>query len=299
MHTLNARHGTVLSCAALFMFFALFLGFAVSLHADALAYAAAEIGTSQSSVFGVLDLNTGAFSQVAILNNIFVEDLATSSNGTLYALTVPFVGGSNEFGTIDPSTGAITNIAPATGDLETMAFSSDGTLFGIAYASSGPEPLYTINPATGADSFIADLSGPVSTAANALRFRGDTAYTTSYTTPSGLYTIDLTSGAGTLIGNTGLNFDNVVGAFVNGQFVDIAETNQGDQIFWIDPTTGAATPGATVDNVYVFALATPEPSSATLLGIGFGCLLALRLALRRRPLGPGFGGLLRVLLGGH
>jgi hypothetical protein len=254
-----------------------FFGSKASLPADVLAYASGQTGATTSS-FGVLDLTTGAFSQIATLNNIFVNDLALSSNGTLYAIDAPFRGSdSPEFATINPSTGAITNIAPNTVGLNSIGFNSSGMLFGTTFTGSGPEMLYSINPTTGAASFNADLSGPISTVANQLRFVGNTAYTTSFTTPSGLYTINLGTGAGTLVGNTGLNQNNGLGGFVNGQLVDTAATSSGTGIFDINPATGAATAGAPVGHSYAFTLLeTPEPGTATLVGCALGCLIALR-----------------------
>ncbi len=259
----------------------LVLCFAIGVHADTIAYVSAQNGTNPSSVFGTLDLNTGAVSQVATLNNIFVNDLAFAPNGTLYLLTAPFRGsGSAGFGSINPNTGVITDIAPNTVGLNSIGFNANGSLYGTTYTGSGPEALYSINPSTGATSFIADLSGPLSTVANQLRFIGNIAYTTSYTTPSSLYTINLVTGAGTLIGNTGLNQNNGLGAVVNGELLDIAATNPGARIFGIDPATGAATPGAAVNQNYVFSVPvqTPEPSSAAFVGAG---LLALCFVLRR------------------
>jgi len=256
------------------------LGAAVSLRADTFAYAAGQIGTTRSSAFGILDLNTGAFNQIAT-ENVFFPDLAIAPNGTLYAITEPFGAGPAEFATINPSTGAITNIAVETVGLNTMAFSSNGTLYADNYATSGPFSLYVINPANGAVSFITNLSGALSNSANQIRFLGSTAYTTSYTTPSNLYTIDLSTGTGTLIGSTGLNANNGLGAVVNGQFIDIASTGSGEQIFSINPVTGAATPGASVNTFYVFAaIPVPEPASVTLFACA-GALLA-GLTMRRR-----------------
>ena len=207
-----------------------------------------------------------------------MNDLAFSSNGTLYAIDAPFSGSSlAEFATINPATGAITNIAPNTVGLNSIGFSGNGMLFGTTYTGSSPEMLYSVNPTTGAASFIADLSGPISTVANQPRFIGGTAYTTNFVTPSGLYTINLATGSGTLVGNTGLNQNNGLGGVVNGQLLDIAATSTGAGIYDINPTTGAATAGPTVGHFYVFTLLeTPEPATATLVGCALGCLLALR-----------------------
>jgi hypothetical protein len=266
----------------------LFLGSVGNLRADTLAYGAAQIDQTHSA-FGVLDLNTGGFSQIAILPDS-VYDLATSSNGTLYALYTPFTpNGSTffstaEFATINPSTGAVTNIASdSAARLDTLAFGGDGTLYGLSLNKSGSESLYSINPTTGAMSSITALSGAISSWANGamnIRFIGNTAYTTTATDTSGLYTFSLTNGVPTSIGDTGLDMPNSLGADVNGQLVDIAAVGAGYQVFWINPATGAATSGATVDNSYVFASEpTPEPGSAILMGCGVVALCALR---RRR-----------------
>jgi outer membrane protein assembly factor BamB len=258
----------------------LLFGHAAALSADTLAYASAQNGTAQNSTFGVLDLTTGGYSQIATLN-VFVNDLVLGPDGTLYALTATFGrNGILSYSTIDPETGAVTNIAPNTDELNSMAFDSDGTLYATSYTGSASEALYSVDPATGTPTFIADLSSPLSSEANQLRFIGDTAYTTTYATPSGLYSINLTTGVGTLIGNTGLLADNGLGANVGGQLVDDSQTATGGQIFLIDPETGNATAGPTTNTVYVFAAENaPEPTSAALAGLG---LMALMWASRRR-----------------
>lgn len=248
----------------------LFLVFSqVHAYADSLAYA---IGGTfhQHSTFGLLDLNTGAFSPISTFS-LFAEDLAVSSNGTIYVLTTPFGapnGVGQEFSTISPVTGAITNIASES-TLNSMVFSSDGTLYVTNIPTiGGPQTLDTINVATGATSTVTNLSAPITSTAGQLRFIGNTLYTTDYNTPSGLYTVDLSTGAGTLVGSTGLNMDNGLGAVVNGQLVDTASVSSGSQIFFIDPATGVATPGAALSGfstVPVFALA-PEIALSNVAG---------------------------------
>ncbi len=259
------------------------LGLAGGARADILAYASGQTSNTTSS-FGVLDLTTGSFSSIATLNNIFVNDLALGPNGTLYLIDGPFTTGSGvaEFATINPASGAITNIAPNTVDLNSIDFSDNGTLYGTTYTGTGPEALYSINSATGAASFISDLTGPLATTASQLRFIGNTAYTTSFTPPSDLYTIDLATGAGTPVGNTGLNQQNGLGGAAGGELLDIAATNPGAEVVSIDPTTGAATAGPSVGRFYVFSLiATPEPGSATLVGGALAGLVAFRRRRKR------------------
>lgn len=249
------------------------LGSREALRADVLSYASAQTGSTTSS-FGVLDLTTGAFTQIATLN-VFVNDLALASNGTLYGLDVPFGSGPAEFFTINPSNGTITNIAANTVGLNSIGFSASGTLYGTTFTGTGPEALYSINPATGAPTFIANLSGADANDANQLRFVGNTAYTTDFVTPSSLYTIDLATGAGTLVGNTGLNRNNGLGGAVGGELFDITHTNPGAEIVSINSATGAATAGPSLTGFYVFTLETPEPSSAILVAGALAFLVAM------------------------
>lgn len=169
-----------------------------------------------------------------------------------------------------------------------MGFDGDGALYGIGGGSSSQiEGLYSIDPATGASTYIADVSGistpgthgGIQNSPNQLRFIGDTAYTTTISSTSdGLYTINLTTGVGTLIGSTGLVGNNVLDAYIGGQFVDVSA----GRIFLIDPATGNATTGVAISsNVTTtgggyFAFATedsvPEPAPTMLLGLGLSAL---------------------------
>ena len=68
-----------------------------------------------------------------------MNDLAFSPNGSLYLLTVPFKGsGSAEFGTIDPATGTITDIAANTAGLNSIAFAPNGTLYATSFNPANP-----------------------------------------------------------------------------------------------------------------------------------------------------------------
>jgi len=252
------------------------------LTADALSYATAANLTSDTSTFGVLDLTTGSYSQIAT-GNVFIGDLAMAGNGIIYALTFPFTGtGTGEFATIDPTTGLITDIAPDTANLETIGFSGNGLLYGITYAPTGPQAIYSITPATGATSFIAELSGPAADDAIQLRFIGNTAYTTDYVSPSSLYTVNLTTGATTLVGVTGLAASNALGAVLGGQLVDDAASGSGGQLYFINPATGAATAGPTTIDEFAFTPeSVPEPGSALLAACGLMILSFVGRRTRR------------------
>ena len=223
-----------------------------TISADVLAYATGTNAAFTASIFGTVDLITGAYTQIATIG-YFLSDLAVAPNGTIYVLASPYSKlSTEEFATINPKTGAVTIIGPVTVPLESMGFDVSGVLYAITYEKSGPDQLYTINLSTGATTFVTNLSGGNSTGSNQLRFIGNTAYTTDYVTPSGLYTINLATGAGTLVGDTGLNMNNGLGTVINGRLVDIASVGTGGQIFFIDPATGVATPGTTTSGVFAF-----------------------------------------------
>ena len=112
-----------------------------SLDAANITCAGAQIGSTAASTFGTLNVTTGMYSQTAVLNNLFVSDLAVAPNGTIYLLTVPFKGsGAAEFATIDPVSGAVSNIAPDTVGLNSIAFSSDGTCMAPLTRRPAPTP---------------------------------------------------------------------------------------------------------------------------------------------------------------
>src|ERR1700733_8276257 len=116
--------------SAAFSLATLFLFSGLIARAGALVYAASgEIGNTKTTQFGVLNADTGSFSPIATLNNVFVTDLVVANNGTIYASYGPFTAGSEQFATINPTTGAITNISTENGSLNSLAFSPNGTLY--------------------------------------------------------------------------------------------------------------------------------------------------------------------------
>jgi hypothetical protein len=235
-------------------------------RADVIAYAASR-PSNGADPFGLLDLTTGAFTQIAALPNLFVADLAVAQNGTVYMLTGPLRGSGSELSTINPTNGAITNIAAEPTTINnSIAFNSNGTLYATGVGASGPETLYTLNTTTGAASVVGNLSGADASTASQIRFIGNTLYTTTDTAPSGLYTIDTGTGAGTLVGSNSLGTDNGLGAVVNGQLVAVGEQSTAAyQLFTINPSNGALTSGAALNNFYVFAVA-PEVGLGNLAG---------------------------------
>jgi hypothetical protein len=271
-------------CAQSMVMLAGLFSAAATLRADTLAYATAW-SSADASVFGILDINTGAFSPVATLDNTFVADLALSSSGTLYVLDAPLSGSGSlgVFATLNPANGVITDIAPNTAALTSIAFSPTGVLYGISYNPSGPAGLYTVNPGTGSTSLVANLSSTLGYPD--VRFLGNTAYVVGFTSPYGLYAVNLSNGDATLIGNTGepVTLAGVESGQLIGSVID-AGPGASCQLFSVNPLTGAATPGPTTNRQYNFVdiptSATPEPNSTVVLSAGLALLLWLRTRQR-------------------
>ncbi len=173
---------------------------------------------------------TGAFGAA-------VPALAIKSTGEMYATSSDT---SADLYRIDALTGAgtfVANIGLAYSD----ALAFDGN--NILYAIDGDGNLYIVDDQTGATTFI----GPTGVFIRGMEFDPTTGILwggNGSTAPDdGVYTIDVTTGAATLVGNFGLNhnapailFDqtgNLYGAIGGG-----AEPNQ---LISIDKTTGAGT----------------------------------------------------------
>ena len=103
-------------------------------------------------------------------------------------------------------------------------------------------------------------------------------YATNYD-DSGLYSIDITTGAATYIGNTGVRCD-VVGLAYDEwtQTLYLNEADVTNSLYTVDVTTGVATPVGPNGHPWIDGLAwLPEPSSLILLVVG-----ALPVLRRRR-----------------
>jgi len=102
-----------------------------------------------------IDPTTGIFTLVGPTGfpDVVEGDLAFNPlNGLLYGVqTGTGAGVQRKFFSIDPITGAGTTIGPtgSTGDLSALAFSPNGTLYGIDTVGNGNSILDIINPTTG------------------------------------------------------------------------------------------------------------------------------------------------------
>lgn len=193
---------------------------------------------------------------------------ASASAGTIvYAIT-----GNQQFGTVNLSSGAFTQIGPNTPEgNEGLTPAPNGSLLTLTYSGN----LDSINPATGVTTVIgatglADCTTPASpcgpTAANTLGGLAGKIYATDFS--NDLYAVNPSTGAATLIGPTGIpavpaipgstnpdgslniSFESLFGAggnlyatfdaiTVNASFTAITAVISGN-LYRINPSSGAA-----------------------------------------------------------
>jgi hypothetical protein len=229
----------------------------LSLKADSTAYMAGGNGD-----FGILDLNTGAFTQLGNSGQT-LAGLATV-NGTLY--------GASYGGT----TGTLYSVNAANGSLNPLGAASLGlaligsTTGGGIYAIGTNYNLYSINSSTGAATQIGPTGLSTLGSWNGLSDGASILYLTA---GADLYTLDTTTGAATEVGPLD---GPLVGALVfeNGVLYG-GENSPTVQIDQINIVTGAATGGPALsgDSTTVWGLAppaVPEPSTMGLGALGAG-----------------------------
>ncbi len=238
-----------------------------------------------------LDITTGTVT--VIMNNGSTYDgLAFNANATvLYGLIGAGSSGDlTELVTIDPSTGTNNLVGPNGVSLTTLASLANGQLFGVGYDDN----LYQISATTGAATLIGPTGLPplsgVNGFDNSLASNGTTLYYTLDTNGgnSSLYTLNLTTGAATLIGPTGTN--GIVGSAFAGPTFDTGQlygfrTNGDTDV--INLSTGAATKlnSNGLTDIYggvgiVTSASVPEPSSGVMAVVAV--VSGLGLALHRR-----------------
>jgi hypothetical protein len=228
-------------------------------HAGPVWYALAWKGAP--STFGTIDPSTGVVAPIAITTATLGRDLAVSPTGQLYGI---FGDGDESLYTIDRLTGSTTLIGAFGIGIQTLAFRSDGALFGASYTG-----VYSIDPGNAA----ATLLGPSGIGFNMdnLRFdASDNLYVMSAEANSRLFRLNQTSGAATLIGASGVD-DISLGGFLNGAFLG-TNFSGSQRLVSVDPTTGLAGEGPFTGGVtYVIALdptTVPEPGTVVLFGVG-------------------------------
>ena len=142
--------------------------------------------------------------------------------------------------TVDRCTGAATLVGPGGEQLQALAFSPEGALYGLDNA------LFTVDPTTGAVTQIGHFDGPVIAAAD---FDADGVLygveLTGLDVPENLYTVDTDTGSLTLVGPLSTEIG-VIGSIVFapdgtliGSGMDGPDGPEGDILFDIDPSNAA------------------------------------------------------------
>ncbi len=203
-----------------------------------------------------------------------VYALSFSSAGVLYGISAGSGWTNGQLEIINAKTGVATAVGSGTGigNLMSMAFAPDGTLYAASWATND---LYTINTTTGA-----------ATVVGALGFGGvmDIDFDNSgnmYALSSSLYKVNTSTGAGTLattLSDTCL-MGMAIGAGNTFYATDYCVANT--PLYKLNPVTGALTSvgdtglGATMGGAFAPATV-PEPGTLMLVGIGLCAAVALR-----------------------
>jgi len=195
-----------------FLIIGLLTVFANGLEADDLAYMIGAQYGGNTSPFGTVDLNTGAFTLIgnmgpgsytglAVLNGVVYSE----QNGLLFSVST--------------SNGNVTQIGGITGNnLATFGSTTSG-LYGLyGSGSNSVATLFSINPQTGAITAIGPIGSNVIGNGQGFYARFSSGSSTLYMENAGnLYTINTATGAATQVGTTdGNNFLTSVLLFENG-----------------------------------------------------------------------------------
>jgi|HubBroStandDraft_4_1064222.scaffolds.fasta_scaffold194975_2 hypothetical protein len=245
---------------------------AAGAKADNMAF----MGTVNGS-FGVLDLNTGAFTLDGN-SGLTLAGMAVE-NSTLYGSSY-HIAGSGTLYQINPGNGAVTAIGSSTVDIDDFGSTTSG-LFAVGVNGN----LYSINASTGAATLIGATGFGTSIPFGSWRSLSTNSSTLYFANGTELYSINTTTGASTLIGSTGGPEEGAL-LFENGTLYG-GENSPGYGINTLNVSTGEATFSSSVSGTSdsFFALApnplpsstppgVPEPATLTLLGSGLLCLAA-------------------------
>ncbi len=167
---------------------------------------------------------------------------------------------TNQLGTVDSTTGAVSFIGNTSVFLSDIAFDSSGQLWGISFGA-----LYKVDKDTAATTLVGNL-GSVSGTANALVFGADG---TLYMAGNTLYTVNTGTGAASAIGSIGFQSAGDL-AFVGSTLFMAASSSD---LISIDVATGAGTAVGAMGVSNVFGLATPD--NVNLFGVAGSNLLSV------------------------
>lgn len=264
--------------------------FVASASADSLVYVTTFDPYTGIGKFGTMNPTTGAFTQIGPTTTDPFGGLVQGSNGYI---GVSFAGNLDS---VNAATGAISVIG-ATG-LGTSALDT-AELNGTVYETDSSNNLYRVNITTGAASLIG-LTGMPTTRTNPAdlvdeaffaaggklyaTFDAFNASTVALVNDPELYQINPSTGVATLVGPTASQLD--AAADVNGTVYGFTAA---DTVLSLDLATGNTDFVANYDPAAVFitgaAVATPEPVSLALVGIGIAAILVSRRRRRHSRVG--------------
>jgi hypothetical protein len=186
-----------------------------SAQADSLAY-----GATGNDRFGVLDLNTGVFTELGDMGQRLTG--LGVAGGALYGSGYPY--SSPTLYSVNPTNGALTVVSNSfSAGYHDMGSTSNGL-----FATGSDGYLYSVNPNTGA----ATLIGPT-LQGNFMSTGSDTLYVTGL---NSLSSINTTTGAATLVGLPNVGYFDVVAE--GGTIYAVSEDLR---IYTLDGSNGAAT----------------------------------------------------------
>jgi hypothetical protein len=227
-------------------------------------------------IFGTLDVNTGTFTQINTLttSNQTIVGMGFGTDGQIYGLGLTAAPSlATDLFRIDPKTGAAVDLGLTNFFAAGAGSNSSGVLFAIDVNSN---KLYSVTPPAPTGTLIATLPF---IADGLVAISPDGHLYATGNLDGSFFRVDTTTGASTLVGNTGQDGNLFAGSFVGSTLYGFNGAN--DAIVTIDLTTAAATQVATAAlpaGYAVFASAAsqsvPEPSSLTLGVIAGLTLLA-------------------------
>lgn len=180
------------------------------------------------------------FKSAVIGGGLLAAGFAAQAGPILWVST-----GSGTLATVDVETGGTSFIGNTGVVLTDIAFSPAGELYGISFFD-----LYRVNSSSGATTRIGSL-GAINGTANALVFGSDG---TLYMAGSSLYSVDISTGAASVIGDIGFQSGGDL-AFIGG---DLYMASSGNELIKIDAATGAGTFIGSLGVADMFGLATPD-----------------------------------------